>query len=67
MSTVKPVTKMLVCGVIEIGVRPAASKWDVASVANCRVANLASSARGIETQYLIQQELHPWRGRRGVA
>jgi hypothetical protein len=49
VDAIEPMTKMLMCGVVEVGVHPAAAKRNVASVTDRRVAHFASSAYGVET------------------
>jgi hypothetical protein len=49
VDAIEPMTKMLMCGVVEVGVRPTAAKRNVASVTDHRVAHLTSDTYGVET------------------
>lgn len=49
MDAIEPMTKVLVCGMVEVGVCPAAAKRNVASVTDRRIAHFASGTYGVET------------------
>jgi hypothetical protein len=49
VDAIEPMTKMLMCGVVEVGVGPTAAKRNVASVTDRRVAHLTSGTYGVET------------------
>jgi hypothetical protein len=51
--------EMSVCGMVEVEVRPAATKGDVASVADGGVAKLGFAAYRVEAEELVEKVLHP--------
>jgi hypothetical protein len=56
--------EMSVCSVVEVGVCPAATKGDVASVADGGGTEFAFAAYGVEAEEVIEEVLHP-RGKGG--
>jgi hypothetical protein len=51
--------EMSVCGVVEVGVRPAATEGDVASVADGGIAKFGFAAYGVEAEKLVEKVLNP--------